>query len=54
LGGDQADLSVEQGAKASLKKIMAAAKDQNGQFLNIEIEGSPEGMNRYDGANPPW
>ncbi|KAE9365578.1 dehydrogenase [Stipitochalara longipes BDJ] len=50
LGGDAADLSVEQGAKATTEKIMKAGKEQNGQFLNIFIEG----IGHYDGSNPPW
>jgi hypothetical protein len=54
LGGDNADLSVEQGAKASLEKIETAGKEQNGQFLNIKIEGWTGGKESYDGSNAPW
>lgn len=49
-------MSVEQGAKASLEKIMGAGKEQNGQFLTIHVKGweEAEGRNHYDGANAPW
>ena len=39
LGGDSADLSVEQGAKATLERIAEAGPEQNGQHLKIRIEG---------------
>lgn len=56
LGSQNADLSVEVGAKAALDKILRAGKEQNGQFLNIHVNGWEErdGPNRYDGVNPPW
>ncbi|TVY84087.1 putative oxidoreductase [Lachnellula suecica] len=58
LGGDWADLSVEEGTKATLDKIIGAGKEQNGQFLNIHVKGwetVPEGkLNHYDGKNAPW
>ncbi|TVY55002.1 C-factor [Lachnellula cervina] len=55
LGSQNADLSVEVGAKAALDKIIGAGKEQNGQFLNIKIEGwEKTGPNQYDGVNPPW
>jgi len=49
-------LPVEVGAKATLDKIIGAGKEQNGQFLDIHVEGweKKEGPNQYDGANPPW
>jgi hypothetical protein len=49
-------LSVEQGAKASLEKILGAGKEQNGQFTKIEIKGweKAQGRNQYDGFNAPW
>jgi hypothetical protein len=48
-------LSVEQGAEASLVKILSATKEQNGQFLKIEIKGWDKGQrNQYDGSNAPW
>jgi hypothetical protein len=51
-----ADLSVEQGAKATLDKIMNPGNEQNGQFLNIKVSGweNSQGANYYDGANVPW
>ncbi|KAH8701855.1 short chain dehydrogenase reductase [Talaromyces proteolyticus] len=51
LGGEQADLSVEDGAEATLVKILSSTKEQNGQFLNIKAEGWGE---KYDGSNAPW
>ncbi|KAK9368882.1 hypothetical protein V1509DRAFT_621768 [Lipomyces kononenkoae] len=56
LGGEVADLPVEQGAKASLERIMGAGKEQNGQFLNILIKGWDKAgwRNQYDGATNPW
>lgn len=55
-GGDRADLAPEVGAKASLDRIFAATKEDNGQFLNIKVEGweNAPGPNKYDGLNPPW
>jgi hypothetical protein len=45
-----ADLSVEEGAKATTDKIMSAGKEQNGEFLNIFIEGK----DHYHGTTSPW
>ncbi|TGO49914.1 hypothetical protein BCON_0196g00100 [Botryotinia convoluta] len=42
LGGANADLSVEQGAKGSLEKIFSAGKEQNGEFLKIAVEDLKE------------
>ncbi|KAH6720410.1 short chain oxidoreductase [Leptodontidium sp. MPI-SDFR-AT-0119] len=55
-GGDMADLPAEVGAKASLDKIFAATKEDNGQFLNITVEGyeNVAGPNKYNGLNPAW
>ncbi|CZT51343.1 related to short chain oxidoreductase (CsgA) [Rhynchosporium secalis] len=55
-GGDMADLPAETGAKAALDKIFAATKENNGQFLNILVEGyeNVPGPNKYDGKNPIW
>lgn len=51
-----ADLPAEVGAKASLDKIFAATKEDNGQFLNITVEGyeNVAGPNKYNGLNPAW
>jgi hypothetical protein len=59
LGGlDRADLTVEEGANATLDKIIKAGKEDNGQFLNIKIKDweQPKGLNNnfYDGKNLPW
>lgn len=52
LGSDYADLPVEVGAKATLKKILGAGKKQNGKFLNIYIEGWEE--RGHSGKDAPW
>ena len=51
-----ADLSVEQGAIATMEKIMSADKEDNGRFLNIKVAGfeNAQGANYYDGAGVPW
>ena len=51
LGGQGADLTAEQGAKATLDVIFNATpeKDQ-GVFRNIFVEGT----SLYDGKNPAW
>ncbi|PVH84623.1 short chain dehydrogenase reductase [Cadophora sp. DSE1049] len=55
-GGDRADLEPKVGAKASLDRIFAATKEDNGQFLNIKVEGweNAAGPNKYNGLNPAW
>lgn len=47
---------MEQGAEATLEKIMSAGKEQNGQFLNIKVAGweNAQSANYYDGVNLPW
>lgn len=56
MGGESADLSVEEGAEASVERIMAAEKEDNGKFVNIHIKGweNNEGLNQYDGNELPW
>ncbi|MCJ1404072.1 hypothetical protein MMC11_007297 [Xylographa trunciseda] len=56
LGGDNADLPAETGAKAVLQTLHKAGKKDNGKFLNIHVPGweKNEGLNQYDGLNPPW
>jgi hypothetical protein len=51
-----AGLSVKEGAKATLERIMGAGRSENGKFLNILVRGwqKNEGLNQYDGINPPW
>ncbi|KAG4434996.1 hypothetical protein IFR05_009521 [Cadophora sp. M221] len=55
-GGEMADLPAEVGAKASLDRIFAATTEDNGQFLNITVEGyeNVAGPNKYNGLNPGW
>lgn len=54
-GGSGADLSVNQGARASLEKILGANKGENGKFLKIYIGWETgEWMNQYDGFDAPW
>lgn len=56
LGGDSADLSVEQSSNAVLDIIFRATTADNGKFFNIHIPGweKAEGLNQYDGAEVPW
>jgi len=56
LGGSNADLPAGTGAKAVLKTLHDSGKKDNGKFLNIHVPGweKNEGLNQYDGLNPPW
>lgn len=56
LGGEQGELTVEEGAAASLKLIAEAGKEQNGQFTKIYIdEWETKGyIHKYDGVSSPW
>jgi NAD(P)-dependent dehydrogenase (short-subunit alcohol dehydrogenase family) len=56
LGGSSADLDAETGAKAVIEAINTHGKESNGQFVNIRVAGweHNEGLNQYDGGNPPW
>ncbi|KAK3720845.1 hypothetical protein LTR37_003508 [Vermiconidia calcicola] len=58
LGGDQADLSVEEGAKATIDVIFNNGHESNGKFLNIYVPGweKPRGVNNnfYNGKEVPW
>lgn len=57
LGGSAADLSIEEGAVATLEKILTAGKEDNGAFMNVRVKGwenFTEGKNLYDGVNYPW
>jgi hypothetical protein len=46
----------EQGAIATMEKIMSAGKEDNGKFLNIKVEGfeNAQGANYYDGEIVLW
>ncbi|KAL3481357.1 hypothetical protein BJX99DRAFT_218885 [Aspergillus californicus] len=56
LGGQNADLPVETGAKAVLKYVRQGGAELNGRFLNIHVEGweNAPGPNQYDGKDAPW
>jgi len=56
LGSQAADLPVEVGAEKTLDKILAAGKEQNGEYLNIHVPGweNAPGPNKYDGKFPGW
>ena len=51
-----ADLTPEQGAKASLEMIMKPGQQLNGQFAKVLVKGweNAPGPNKYDGINSPW
>ncbi|KAI1176630.1 NAD(P)-binding protein [Nemania sp. FL0916] len=53
-GGDSADLTVEQGAKASLDIIFAPGQKYNGQMPKVLVKGWENKSHRYDGTNLPW
>ncbi|KAL2046761.1 hypothetical protein ABVK25_011549 [Lepraria finkii] len=55
-GGEMADLTAEEGAKASLDMIFKPGQELNGQFPKILVQGweKAEGNNQYDGSNSAW
>ncbi|KAL8672820.1 MAG: hypothetical protein Q9168_002731 [Polycauliona sp. 1 TL-2023] len=55
-GGEMADLTAEEGAKASLGMIFRPGQELNGQFPKCLVKGweKAEGNNQYDGTNSPW
>ncbi|KAL9111593.1 MAG: hypothetical protein Q9227_004081 [Pyrenula ochraceoflavens] len=55
-GGDMADLTPEQGAKASIDIIFKEGQELNGQMPKVFVKGweKAEGSNVYDGTNAPW
>ncbi|KAK3984331.1 hypothetical protein QBC44DRAFT_337171 [Cladorrhinum sp. PSN332] len=55
-GGDMADLTPEQGAKATLDIVFNRGRELNGKFPKIYIEGweSAGYGHVYDGSNAPW
>ncbi|EFX02869.1 short chain dehydrogenase reductase [Grosmannia clavigera kw1407] len=56
-GGDMADLTPEQGAKASIDIIFNKTQAEiNGQLPKVFVKGweKPGGRNVYDGTNAPW
>jgi len=50
LGGANADLAPDVGAKATMDVIYNSTKNDNGAFRNIFIAGEQV----YNGGNPPW
>lgn len=56
LGGSRADLTVDVSANATLDIVFRVGKEDNGKFFNILVPGweQAEGINYYDGAQPPW
>lgn len=50
MGGQDADLTVPQGAEAVLKIIMTVSARDNGSFKNIHVPG----WAKYDGQDVPW
>ncbi|OBT72134.1 hypothetical protein VF21_08773 [Pseudogymnoascus sp. 05NY08] len=55
-GGDMADLTTEQGAKASLDIIFTPGQKYNGLMPKVLVKGWEKnaGNNQYDGAIAPW
>ncbi|KAJ5751962.1 hypothetical protein N7520_008879 [Penicillium odoratum] len=56
MGSAYADLTVDQSANATLDIVLRAGKAENGKFFNVLVPGweNAEGINQYDGAQPPW
>lgn len=56
LGGASADLPVERVPRQPWKLCTKYDREQNGKYFNIHVAGSEknEGLNQYDGGNPPW
>ncbi|KAI0830941.1 NAD(P)-binding protein [Hypoxylon sp. FL0890] len=55
-GGDVADLTPEEAAKASLDIIFRPGQELNGKMPKVLIKGweKAPGRNQYDGTNVPW
>jgi hypothetical protein len=55
-GGDAADLTPEDSAKAALDFIFNKGKELNGRFLKVHIKGweNRKGRAAYDGTDAPW
>ncbi|KAL8765506.1 MAG: hypothetical protein Q9209_007440 [Squamulea sp. 1 TL-2023] len=55
-GGEMADLTAEEGAKASLDLIIRPGQELNGQYPTVLVKGweKAEGLSRYDGSSSPW
>ncbi|KAI0868433.1 short chain dehydrogenase reductase [Hypoxylon argillaceum] len=53
-GGDMADLTPEEGAKASLNIIFKPNSETNGKMPKVLVEGWETKGHCYDGSNVPW
>ncbi|KAI1091916.1 NAD(P)-binding protein [Rostrohypoxylon terebratum] len=55
-GGDMADLTPEEGAKASLDIILKPGQEYNGKMPKVLVKGweNNKGRNQYDGTIVPW
>lgn len=51
-----ADLTPEEGAKASLDIIFKPGQEYNGKLPKVFVKGweNAKGPNVYDGTNAPW
>jgi hypothetical protein len=54
LGGENADLTAKEGARACLDIILNRGQEMNGQFPKIYVKGLEETGHKYDGKNAPW
>ncbi|PVH93919.1 short-chain dehydrogenase-like protein [Periconia macrospinosa] len=58
LGGQIADLEVEEAASAIEERLVHAGRPESGKFLNIRVygweNGKPGKHNYYDGKELPW
>ncbi|KAF2850858.1 short-chain dehydrogenase-like protein [Plenodomus tracheiphilus IPT5] len=56
LGGPTADLTVEQSSKAVCDIVFRVTSQDTGKFLDVHVPGweKAEGLNQYDGEDPPW
>ncbi|KAI1118179.1 short chain dehydrogenase reductase [Nemania sp. NC0429] len=53
-GGDMADLTAEEGAKASLDIIFKPNSETNGKLPKVLVKGWETKGHGYDGTNVPW
>ena len=54
MGSANADLSVEVGVAEVKRLILESGREQNGQFLNINVPKTEEMVWEYDGKGLPW
>ncbi|KAI1124034.1 NAD(P)-binding protein [Nemania abortiva] len=53
-GGDVADLTTEEAAKASLDIILTPGQTYNGQMRKVHVKGWEDRSYCYDGTSVPW